>query len=103
MREGSGYRSLTTSALDVSGLYFADEKLVVERVLSRRPGVVRVDANPVAQTATVTFDQQATSLRDLRRWIEECGYHCDGLSVPGHMCDPTIEPDGKARAPTRRG
>ena len=75
MREVTSDRSLTTAVLDVSGLYFADEKLVVERVLSRRPGVVRVDANPVAQTAMVTFDQQATSLLDLRRWIEECGYH----------------------------
>ncbi|TMF58748.1 MAG: cadmium-translocating P-type ATPase [Chloroflexi bacterium] len=90
---------MTTAVLDVSGLYFADEKLVVERVLSRRPGVVRVEANPVAQTATVTFDQQATSLPDLRRWIEDGGYHCDGLSVPDHICDPTIEPNGSARRP----
>ena len=92
-------RNVTTAVLDVSGLYFADEKLVVERVLSRRPGVVRVEANPVAQTATVTFDQQATSLPDLRRWIEDGGYHCDGLSVPDHICDPTIEPNGSARRP----
>ena len=91
--------NLTTAVLDLSGLYFADEKLVVERVLSRRPGVVRVEANPVAQTATVAFDQQVTSLRDLRRWIEECGYHCDGLSVPAHICDPTIKPNGSARHP----
>src|SRR5438128_11954661 len=99
MREVTSDRSLTTAVLDVSGLYFADEKLVVERVLSRRPGLVRVEANPVAQTATVTFDQQATSLRDLRRWIEECGYHCDGLSVPDHICDPTIKPSGSASRP----
>src|SRR3989442_15866284 len=82
-------RNVTTAVLDVSGLYFADEKLVVERVLSRRPGVVRVEANPVAQTATVTFDQQATSLPDLRRWVEGWGYHCARLSVPAHICDPT--------------
>src|SRR5256885_11225226 len=92
-------RQLTTAVLDISGLYFADEKLVVERVLSRRPGVVRVEANPVAQTATVTFDQQATSLPDLRRWIEDGGYHCDGLSVPDHIRDPTIEPNGSVRPP----
>ena len=102
MREVTSDRSLTTAVLDVSGLYFADEKLVVERVLSRRPGVVRVEANPVAQTATVSFDQQATSLRDLRRWIEDCGYHCDGLSVPDHICDPTIKPNGRAPAPKMR-
>src|SRR5437867_348986 len=99
VREVTSDRSRTTAVLDVSGLYFADEKLVVERVLSRRPGVVRVEANPVAQTATVTFDQQATSLPDLRRWIEDGGYHCDGLSVPDHICDPTIEPNGSARRP----
>ncbi|TMF85335.1 MAG: ATPase P, partial [Chloroflexi bacterium] len=102
VREVTSDRSLTTAVLDVSGLYFADEKLVVERVLSRRPGVVRVEANPVAQTATVSFDQQATSLRDLRRWIEDCGYHCDGLSVPDHICDPTIKPNGRAPAPKMR-
>jgi len=89
-------RNVTTAVLDVSGLYFADEKLVVERVLSRRPGVVRVEANPVAQTATVTFDQQATSLPDLRRWIEDGGYHCDGLS------SRTVRPGGPmARPPPR--
>src|SRR5438552_18760918 len=81
MREATSDRSLTTAVLDVSGLYFADEKLVVERVLSRRPGVVRDDANPVAQTATVTFDQQATWVSDVRRWSEECGYHRDVLAV----------------------
>jgi P-type Cu2+ transporter len=88
---------LTTVVLDVAGLYFADEKLVVERVLSRRRGVVRVEANPVAHTARVSFDPQVTSPQDLARWIEDCGYHCAGLSVPAHICDPSIEPNGAAR------
>ena len=44
LMEVTSGRELTTAVLDVSGLYFADEKLVVERVLSRRPGVVRVEA-----------------------------------------------------------
>ncbi|HXG76035.1 MAG TPA: copper-translocating P-type ATPase, partial [Gaiellaceae bacterium] len=26
------------------------------------------------------------------RWVEECGYHCAGRSVPGHVCDP-LAPD----------
>jgi P-type Cu2+ transporter len=37
----------------VGGLSSASEKAVVEQVLGRRPGVLAVDANPVAQTATV--------------------------------------------------
>jgi P-type Cu2+ transporter len=84
--------------LDVHPLRRASEKAVVEAVLGRRPGVERVEANPVAQTATVTYDPQATSLAELRRWVEECGYHCAGQSVPDHLCDPALEPDA---APAR--
>ena len=46
-----------TVVLDVRGLQFSSEQARVERVLGRRPGVLAVDANPVAQTATVTFDE----------------------------------------------
>jgi len=47
----------------------------------------------VSQTATVTFDTAQTSVAELRRWVEECGYHCAGQSVPSHVCDPMAEPD----------
>jgi Cu2+-exporting ATPase len=77
--------------LHVGGLQYAGEKAVVEEVLSRRRGVVAVQANPVAQTATVTFDPTLTSVEELARWVEECGYHCAGRSVPGHVCDPLAE------------
>ena len=63
------------TTLHVGGLQYASEKAVVEQVLGRRPGVLEVEANPVAQTATVTFDPTETSVADLRRWVEECGYH----------------------------
>ena len=82
----------TTAVLHVGGLHYASEQAVVEGVLGRRPGVLDVDANPVAQTATVTFDPEVTSVAGLRHWIEECGYHCAGQSVPGHVCDPLAEP-----------
>ena len=77
-----------TAVLHVGGVHYAGEQAVVESALSRRPGVLAVDANPVAQTATVTFDPATTTVDDLRRWVEECGYHCAGRSVPGHVCDP---------------
>jgi P-type Cu2+ transporter len=79
--------------LHVGGLHYASEKAVVEEVLGRRPGVVNVEANPVAQAATVTFDRGETSVAALRRWVEECGYHCAGQSAPGHVCDPLVAPD----------
>ena len=81
-----------TAVLHVGGLNYASEKSVVEHVLGRRPGVLEVDANPVAQTAIVTYDPTRTSVGQLRDWVRDCGYHCAGQSVPGHICDPMAEP-----------
>jgi P-type Cu2+ transporter len=82
-----------TVVLHVGGPSWASEKAVVEQALGRRPGVRLVEANPVSQTATVTFDTAQTSVAELRQWVEECGYHCAGQSVPSHVCDPMTEPD----------
>jgi Cu2+-exporting ATPase len=81
-------RETSTAVLHVGGLHYASEKAVVERKLGAQPGMLAVDANPVAQTATVTFDPAITPVEQLRRWVEECGYHCAGQSTPGHICDP---------------
>jgi len=79
---------LRTEVLDLGGLRYASQKAVVEAALGRRPGVVQVDANPATLTATVTFDTDAVRLEDLQAWIRDCGFHCAGYSVPGHICDP---------------
>jgi P-type Cu2+ transporter len=84
--------SATAVVLHTGGLSFGTEKAVLERVLGRRPGVLAVSANPASQTANVTFDPDKTSVADLRRWVEECGYHCAGQSVPDHICDAMEEP-----------
>ncbi|WP_406279129.1 heavy metal translocating P-type ATPase [Streptomyces sp. NBC_00191] len=78
------------------GLSWASQQSTVDAVLGRRPGVLQVEVNPVAQSATVAFDPRRTSLAELRRWVEECGYHCAGQSVPSHVCDPMSEPDPPA-------
>jgi Cu2+-exporting ATPase len=83
----------STAVLDVHPIWLASEKAAVETVLGRRPGVEQVEANPVSQTATVTYDPRVTSVAELRRWVEECGCHCAGQSVPKHICDPLLEPD----------
>jgi Cu2+-exporting ATPase len=82
-----------TVVLDVRPMLLGSEKAVVEAKLGRRPGVERVEANPVSQTATVTYDPAQASVAELRRWVQECGLHCDGQSVPEHICDPLLEPD----------
>jgi Cu2+-exporting ATPase len=53
--------------------------------------VLEVEANPVAQTANVTYDPAETSIEELSRWVNECGMHCEGQSVPEHICDPMME------------
>jgi len=87
-----------TVVLDVSGLQWASQQRAVEVSLRRRPGVLDVHANTVAQTATVTFDANQTSLAQLRGWVQDCGYHCSGQSVPSHLCNPMseLEPAGVA-------
>ncbi|QUW85449.1 copper-translocating P-type ATPase (plasmid) [Streptomyces mirabilis] len=91
-RPGGG-KDRSTAVLDVRGLAWASQQNTVAAVLGRRPGVLQVEVNPVAQSATVVFDPGRTSLAELRRWVQECGYHCAGQSVPAHLCDPMAEPD----------
>jgi P-type Cu2+ transporter len=78
--------------LHVGRQFRASEKAVVEAALARHPGVVSVEANPVAQTATVRYDPVITSVQDLRRAVERCGYECAGCNTPGCLCDPLHEP-----------
>lgn len=47
---------MTTVVLDVRGLRRGSEQNVVDAVLGRRPGVLDVSVNPVAQAATVVYD-----------------------------------------------
>ncbi|GHD46184.1 copper-translocating P-type ATPase [Mycetocola manganoxydans] len=77
-----------TAIMEVVGVHWASSKSVAEATLSRRPGVLRVEVNPVSQTANVTFDPDLTSIADLAGWVRDCGYHCSGQSVPDHICDP---------------
>ncbi|MGE5132428.1 MAG: heavy metal translocating P-type ATPase [Gemmatimonadota bacterium] len=99
MGDGGNGPGRATAVLDVRGLQWATEQSVVAAVLGRRPGVLEVAVNPVAQAATVAFDPARTSVAELRRWVTECGYHCAGQSVPGHICDPMAEPVPAAPAP----
>ncbi|MEO6349102.1 MAG: heavy metal-associated domain-containing protein, partial [Candidatus Limnocylindrales bacterium] len=99
-QDDSAMLELRSAVLDVRPMLRGSEKAVVESVLGRQPGVERVEANPVAQTATVSYDPAQTSVEQLRRAVEECGYHCRGQSVPTHLCDPAAEPSDSRDAPT---
>ncbi len=83
--------------MDTRGLQWASSNPRIEAALASRPGVLSVDANAVAQTASVTFDPARTSVSALVGWIRECGLHCAGQSVPGHLCEPLAEPGPEAK------
>ena len=94
---------MNTTTLHVGGLHWATSASGIEAVLKRRPGVVDVSANAVAQTATITYDPDGTSPDALAEWVRECGYHCAGRSLPTHVCPPDeipAQPEGpSARIP----
>jgi P-type Cu2+ transporter len=90
-------RATATAVLHVGGMYRGSEDAPVEAALGRHPGVVSVEASAAAQSATVVYDPAITSIHELRSWVEECGFHCAGQSVPGHICDPLMEADAPAR------
>src|SRR4030081_3816158 len=92
MRFTPGIGPLSTVVLHVGEQYRGTEKLVVEKALRSLPGVIEVEANPAAQTATVTYDPSVTSVEELRRSVEESGFECAGCNTPGCMCDPQQEP-----------
>lgn len=85
-----------STVVEVQGLHWASSKAVVENVLGQRPGVVAVEANAVAQTATVSFDPSVTSVGQISEWVRDCGYHCRGESVPEHVCYPMDKTSGAA-------
>src|SRR4051812_44271107 len=89
---GSASAEVETVVLHVGCQYRASEKAVVEAALGRHPGVVAVEGNPAAQTATVRYDPGATAVKELRRSAQQCRFDCAGCNVPGCLCDPLQDP-----------
>lgn len=82
-----------TRTLDASSVQWASSKAVAEKLLRVRPGVTEVDVNPASQTATITFDPDITDVAHLSTWIEDCGLHCSGESLPEHLCPAAASPE----------
>ncbi len=90
---------LKRTVVEVRGLHWATSKAIVEHVLLQRPGVASVGEDPVAQTATVSFDPSVTSVEQIPGWVRDCGYHCRGRIGPR----PRLLPGGRNRAHFRDG
>ena len=83
---------LVRTVLHTGGVHLASEKAVVERALSKKPGVASVECNPVSQTTTVRYDPRQTSVAELQACIQGCGYDCAGESLPSHIGKPYEAP-----------
>ena len=83
---------MTTSTLEVGGLFSALDAHGIERQLQRIAGVGRVSVNPISGSTTVMYDPETTSLRAIQAAIKECGFHCAGEALPKHVCDREVLP-----------
>ncbi len=77
-----------TVVLRVDGISCPSARGALEKSLLRRPGVVDVAANWSTQSATVTYDAALTDVNQLTAWVRDTGCHCEGASVPYHVCAP---------------
>jgi Cu2+-exporting ATPase len=57
------------------------------------------ECHPKLRLARERQSPTATNVATLKRWVEECGYHCARRSVPGQLCHPLAEQE--PLAPTR--
>ncbi|HYD31835.1 MAG TPA: cation-translocating P-type ATPase [Azospirillaceae bacterium] len=72
-------------ALSVSGMTCAACVARIERVLSKRPGVIRASVNLTAERADITFDPDRIALPDLVEAIEGTGFGAvplEGAAAP---------------------
>lgn len=77
---------MKTSIVEIGDLLSPLGTEGVKKQLLRVPGVRHVDVNYAAASATVRYDQTATSLERVREEIIRCGYHCRGELMPEHLC-----------------
>ena len=79
---------MTTARLEVRDLLSPLSAAGVERMLRRQPGVMQAEVNPVSGSATLVFDDAATTLEHLQQVVRACGHHCLGAPMPEHLCAP---------------
>jgi hypothetical protein len=91
----------TTAVRHVGGLHYATEKRAWSAPCAAVPACWPPTPTPSPRPRPVTSDPGRTSVEELTRWVEECGYHRAGQSLPGHLCDPMAEP-GDAHEPVLR-
>lgn len=89
------------SVFEAGGLLRGSSAPALETFLRRQPGIHRVEANYMSDTATIMYDETAVSEAEIRSLIERCGYHCRGESLPRHICAPVPEAEKVSKEAAR--
>lgn len=48
---------------------------------------MKVEANFLSGTATIQYDEKKVALADIKTFVVEWGYHCQGAALPAHVCE----------------
>lgn len=72
--------------LDVRDLLSPLSAHGVEAQLRKLAGVHRAELNAASGALSIAYDDARVSEADLRREVAECGHHCAGMPLPGHLC-----------------
>ncbi len=84
---------MKTAVISVDGMMSVCDGLGIEKRFLRRSGIRRVEANFLAGTATVEYDDSKINLAEVKRLVGECGYFCSGECLPEHVCKPGDPPE----------
>ena len=77
---------MTHGIFEAGGLLRASSAPALQEFLQREHGIGAVEANPVSQTVSVTYDEATVTADDVRGLIERFGCNCGGEVVPCHLC-----------------
>ncbi len=83
----------STTDLAISGMTCASCVRRVEKALSKTPGVSTANVNLATEHATVTFDPQTTSIRDLIGTVEHAGYGATETHTEAEWTEDEVDGD----------
>jgi Cu2+-exporting ATPase len=71
---------------EAGGLLRGSSAPALQTFLSRHKGIRKAEANTYSQTVTIEYNENEITAEEIRKLIDQCGYHCLGEVVPDHVC-----------------
>src|SRR5919112_1338504 len=78
--------------VSIDGMMSICDGLGIEKRLLNHTGIQDVEANFLTGTATVKYDESKVTLKEIKKLISECSYHCSGEQVPAHISKASDPP-----------